>query len=486
MRRLQARGIFAALENEELNVPPVEEAPVELPNHSESVEADLADLNAEHADIAEHDAQIDEAEETVEALEAIREQLIEADKEGGLSRSGAAILKISLEHMYGRLGLASDRVVPAMESFGGAASRQESTQIALETIGETISKVWAAIVEAAKKAWEWIKGWYNKLFDTNTKVTNRAKALKEAAAKLGTDAPKTTEIQNESLTKALMLTEHGGSAEAVLSAVEKFAGEFSGGAGKYFANLEKLANSVKEGHAVDLRPEEMSLGLKHVEGDAARKIKLSVGAGSTVFASDELPGGKYFVSAWSGKTEGSFAGMAEGSAAHSEKALPVADKALIEKIAEAVESISGKVASTKSDLDAAGKVLEALIASGEAHMKAAGKEQDEQSKASVELARVCQKLITGAATSANKYLLDTCQSMLAWGEQSVSAHTGTALGNAAEKVGEKVGAAADAVKEKAGAAADAVKGAAGAAADKVKGAVNSAASKVADKTKKAE
>lgn len=485
MRRLQARGIFAALENEELNVPPVEEAPAELPNHAESLEADLADMNAEHADISEHDAQIDEAQETVEALEAIREQLIEADKEGGLTRSGAAILKISLEHMYGRLGLGTDKVVPAMESFGGAASRQESTQIALEEMNETIARVWQAIIDAAKQAWEWIKKWYMKLFDGNTKAASRAEALKAAAAKMADGEPKSKEIQNDGLFKKLELSQSSGISNLAegIARVEAFAGEFASGAGHYFANLTKLIDSVREGHPVDLKPEELSLGLKHREGSEASKLGLKVAAGATIFASDELPGGKFFVSAYSGNAETSFVGMTEHSVEAGEaKSLPTLDKGAIEKIAEGVKVVTDKVASTKSDLDAAGKALESLIAAGQAQMKAQGKEQDEQSQASVKLARLSQKLITGAATEANKYLVDVCEAFLAWGELSIRAHSGTALGNAAEKVGEHASNAADAVKDAAGKAGAAVKDAAGKAGAAVKGAVNSAASKVADKT----
>jgi hypothetical protein len=453
MRRIQNRGIFA-LENENLETPPPVEEPeviAELPQHSESAEADVAALNTEEGEINETDASIDEAVDSVQALEAIRETLIEADKEGGLSRAGARLLKVSLEHIYGRLGIPTDKVMPALESFGGSAGRQESTQVALEDIQEQAGNVWKKIVEWAKKIWEWIKSWYAKLFDTNTKVIARAKALKEAADKLTDAEPKSTEIQNASLAKNLIITTDAGGegvdGKAVLEHVESFAGEWAGNAKKYFDNLERLLKAVEEGKTVDLKPEEMNLGLKPVEEGAASKLGVKLAAGSKIFASEQLPGGKFFVSAWGGTVESSFVGLVDHSAKAEAANLPVLSKEVIIQLAEKVGSIAEKVASTKTAVEGADGALKALIGAGEKHMEAAGKEADEQGKSSVALARTAQKLIASAATAANKYLLDTCLNLLAWGEQSVKAHTGGALGNAAEKVGEKVGEAADKVGE---------------------------------------
>lgn len=429
MRRIQSRGIFA-MENEHLEEAPsvdVENEPTqELPQHSESAEADVSDMNADEGEINEADGAIDEAMDSVEALEAIREQLIEADKEGGLSRAGAGVLRVSLEHIYGRLGLSTDKVLPALESFGGAATRQESTQVAVEDIQEQAGNVWKKIVEWAKKIWEWIKSWYAKLFDTNTKVQARAKALLEAAEKLGDGAPQSTEIQDEKLAKELTITtDNAGekvNGEAVVKHVEQFAGEWAGNAGKYFENLKRMLEAVKEGKSVDLKPEEMSLGLREPTAEAASKLGVKVAAGSKIFASEQLPGGKFFVSAWGGTVESSFVGLVDHSNKAAAPHLPVLNKEQIKSVANAVHSIAEKVASTKTAVEGADNVLKVLIEAGEKHMQAAGKEIDEQGKASVALARTAQKLIASAATAANKYLLDTCLALLGWGEQSVKAH----------------------------------------------------------------
>jgi hypothetical protein len=485
MRRLQARGLFAALENEELDaVPPVEEVAEELPEHAESLEAGMSELNQEQGEINEQEAQIDEAEDTIEALESIREQLIEADKEGGLTKSGASILRVTLEHMYNRLNLpiASEKIMPALESFGGSASRQSATQIALENVNETIAKVWAAIVEAAKKAWEWIKGWFNKLFDQNTKVSNRAKALIAAATKLGDSGEvKSGEaIENDSIVKALQLDGET-TAGAVFASLEKVAKEFASGSKTYFSNLNRLLEEVRAGRAVDLKPEEMSFGL--TKASDPTKLGLRVQAGAEVFASEELPGRKHFVSAWGGTTESSFVGMVDrhGEGGDGGK-LPVLAKDDIIKIGGLAESLSATIAGTKENLDEAGKALDLLIKAGETHVKASGEAMDDQGKASVDLARVCHKLITGAATGVNKYLLDTCTALLGWGELSIKAHNGSALGNAAEKVGEAAGAAKDKVAEVAGAAAEKVGAAAGAVKDKV-GEVAGKVGEAVDKTR---
>jgi hypothetical protein len=452
MRRLQTRGLFAALENEALVTPPLveDETVEELPEHAESIEADVGALNEEHADIAENDAAIDEAEETIEALESIREALIEADKEGGLTKAGASILRVSLEHMYQRVGLviADEKVMPALESFGGAASRQSATQIALETVGEVISSAWAAIVKAAKSAWEWIKSWYAKLFDTNTKVTSRAKALIAAADKLPAGDPDESPIKNENIIKSLKM-EGETSIGKAFTALETVSKEFESGASTYFGNLNKLLEEVRAGHSVDLKPEEMSFGLQKAADPS--KLGLKIQAGAEVFASEELPGRFHFVSAWGGTTESSFVGLVARKGQGGEGgSLPVLYKEDIKKVGSLCESLSATIAGTKDHLDAAGKSLDLLIKAGESHVQASGEKMSDEGQASVQLARTCHKLITGAATGMNKYLLDTCQALLGWGELSVKAHTGTVAGNAAAKVGEVAGAAKDAVTDAAG------------------------------------
>jgi hypothetical protein len=495
MRRLQTRGLFAALENENLETPPVEtpEVAAELPDHAESLEADIGGLNEEHADIAEHDAAIDEAEETIEALESIREQLIEADKEGGLTKSGAAILKISLEHMYSRVGLpvTGDKLMPALESFGGAASRQSATQIALESVGEVISKAWAAIVAAAKKAWEWIKGWYAKLFDANTKVGNRAKALLAAADKMEGEGKGTESIKNEGIVNRLKMDGET-TVGKVFESLEKVSKEFESGASTYFNHLNHLLEEVRKGGTVDLKPEEMSFGL--AKATDPTKLGLKTQAGAEVFASEELPGRFHFVSAWGGTTESSFIGVVERHGEGGEGAeLPALGKDDVKKLAALCETLSATIAGTKEHMDGAGKSLDLLIKAGEQHVTASGDKMSEEGQASVQLARTCHKLITGAATGMNDYLIKTCQALLGWGELSVKAHTGSAIGNAAEKVGEHAAAAKDAVTEAAGKAGAAVKDAAGKVADKTKEAVGKAADAVGkgaaavkDKTAKAE
>jgi hypothetical protein len=505
MRRLQTRGLFAALENENLETPPVEtpvEVAPELPDHADSLEADIGGLNEEHADIAEHDAAIDEAEETIEALESIREQLIEADKEGGLTRGGANVLRVSLEHIYGRLGLPTAKVTPALESFGGHATRQSSTQIAIESLSETAANIWKKIVEWAKKIWDWIVGWYKKLFDMNTKVKARAEALKQAAVTVAKAQKKEEELENAGLAKSLSFAA-GPNFEETVTSLDHFVKQFNGGATKYFGSIKKLIESVKDGKNPGAQnAEAYSFGLQKeasVEGVEAPD-------GAAMFASPELPGRVRIVSVWS-----------EANIEHCQfkkidlplegehTKLPVLDSGAIEKAADLVLEMTNAVAASRSGLDEAGAAFKELMAAAESNINGTPDGQEGENvdaktagHAKLAIARKAQELLKDAATQVNHYLVTTAGHVVGWGELSAKAHgtpeaggeeggegteggektIGEKVGEAAGKAGEAVKTAAGKVGEAAGKAGTAVSDAAAKVGGKVTSAVDAAKSKL--------
>ena len=492
-------------ENGEIPTEPVDTIEDELddvPDHAESAEADLADINAERGEIDAADDAIGEAEDSVEALEAIRDALIEADKEGGLTRGGANVLRVSLEHIYGRLGLPTAKVTPALESFGGHATRQSSTQIAIESLSETAANIWKKIVEWAKKIWDWIVGWYKKLFDMNTKVKARAEALKQAAVTVAKAQKKEEELENAGLAKSLSFAA-GPNFEETVTSLDHFVKQFNGGATKYFGSIKKLIESVKDGKNPGAQnAEAYSFGLQKeasVEGVEAPD-------GAAMFASPELPGRVRIVSVWS-----------EANIEHCQfkkidlplegehTKLPVLDSGAIEKAADLVLEMTNAVAASRSGLDEAGAAFKELMAAAESNINGTPDGQEGENvdaktagHAKLAIARKAQELLKDAATQVNHYLVTTAGHVVGWGELSAKAHgtpeaggeeggegteggektIGEKVGEAAGKAGEAVKTAAGKVGEAAGKAGTAVSDAAAKVGGKVTSAVDAAKSKL--------
>lgn len=88
-----------------------------------------------------------------------------------------------VESICTRLGITT-RVMPSMESFGSANSRKAATKLAMEGVGDAISRVWQAVKEAIINLWNKIVAFVKKILNGNLALEKAAKALKERVAKL--------------------------------------------------------------------------------------------------------------------------------------------------------------------------------------------------------------------------------------------------------------------------------------------------------------
>lgn len=174
-----ARGLFAVLEDELSVIVPgvtneqaerVEELEEQVAQ-SEVVEADL--------EVAESNDTIEEAVTAIEELTDLAEVAEGSIEEGeGLSEDAAEIAEVAVEAICARLGYKpAKKVIPALESFGGASSRLDATKYALEGIKETIAKIWEAVKNFFKGIWTKIVALWKQLFDAATKVQARATTL---------------------------------------------------------------------------------------------------------------------------------------------------------------------------------------------------------------------------------------------------------------------------------------------------------------------
>jgi len=177
------KGIMALEDNEEV----VEAA--EATDFVEAPENDLADAAEAEGEIdTVHDG-IEEASETGETLEGINGHLEDSLENGGIQEPEARALEVAVEHMCARIGFTKrKKTFPAMEGFASKGSdRIRATKHAMEEIGSKISAIWAAIIAALEKAWEYTKTFFKSLFDATVGLKKRAENLEAQAKKTTSD-----------------------------------------------------------------------------------------------------------------------------------------------------------------------------------------------------------------------------------------------------------------------------------------------------------
>tara|TARA_B100000700_G_scaffold288181_1_gene344447 strand:+ start:9449 stop:10759 length:1311 start_codon:yes stop_codon:yes gene_type:complete len=275
---------------------PVEKAPVvDLTGPAlEHAEANLAlaTVGVEHAD-----GDVNELMEIAAGLESICGAASATIPEGGLKRSGAAMLHVAVEGYANRLGL-EESFVPGIESFGSEGEAITATQVSVEGIKETIQRVWEAVKAAVLKAIEAVKAWFAKFFINAEKIKARAEAIK-AGVKDKTGDAKESKV---SVGSAVAKLHKGGklaSVSTVAAEVKTVLGnvvtaqtELTKTAGALGDIVGKVAKENAEKGAELL----VEAGLKLVEAPQAFKgaldLKESTVDGEKAYFSDELFGGK--------------------------------------------------------------------------------------------------------------------------------------------------------------------------------------------------
>ena len=187
-------------ENEE-TAAPVEPA-------ADSVETELLEVAKADSDVAENEAQTEEAVEVAEGLEAFVLEMKAAQESGGITRHHAAtISRIATESLIsiGEAPATAARVMPALESFGSAARAMESTALGMESIAESAKNIWKKILAALEKAWNYIRDHFLKLFGAFEKLKKRAAALVARVEANTESKKKESSLEREDIAKALVI-----------------------------------------------------------------------------------------------------------------------------------------------------------------------------------------------------------------------------------------------------------------------------------------
>jgi hypothetical protein len=411
-RRFYAGKLTVGLENEEVTSTDVEATPADAEG-VDNLETHLLEVADSTAEGEAREQAIDEAEDTVEELEADLADAEVAQESGGLSKDAAAILQRNVANKLNRIGLAAPHAV-AVESFGSASSRASSTRLAMEGIKDGIRRAWEAIIAAIKKSIQWVKDHFNKVFGSYEALVKRAKAVAQRAENT-TGSIEERAFENDGLYARLMtgaktvaVTDLTGTFKTV---TETVLGKMDDFVTKAESAVEKVSALDKETMAVpadvtSLLNDSLSLlgtAAKDVSDDEKKKyVPDAEKAHYTVQAVSNLPGNKHVVVV---------AGAANDAAARPAlfkvkleaqltKNADVSGKKLntltvdqITSVAEMIENLAGEFVQSRKKFDKIADAKAKLVKQAERVSKLEYTSEDENAAAAKTSGKEVQKTI---------------------------------------------------------------------------------------------
>ncbi|QNR51701.1 hypothetical protein Xoosp14_10 [Xanthomonas phage Xoo-sp14] len=173
---MSVRDFFASMESED-------NADENLPEEtgSDSLEADLTEVEEAGAEADTDQTNVEQLEDTAEALESIALSLEADAKNGGLDPVAARYAQRAIDFALRPLGPSAKFSHASLESFGGDSSKQSATLSMEADVKAWLKKVWEAIKRAIAKVRDSIKQLFIKLFAAAPKLKRRADALQTTA-----------------------------------------------------------------------------------------------------------------------------------------------------------------------------------------------------------------------------------------------------------------------------------------------------------------
>lgn len=181
---------------EEVQVLPAEDADAVIVDTTDSMEEAIAAQDDAEAVVDEVVEQKEELEEAAAGLESIYNELAAIRKTGKTDRTTLKIANLAVESYTKRLGLDGTPMI-SVESF--------NSQLSMETIGETLKKIWDAIVQAVRNIRDAIWNLLKRIFT----AAGRLKARGERLGKLRlTGDAKTSEFTIKGLGRRIAVGTH--------------------------------------------------------------------------------------------------------------------------------------------------------------------------------------------------------------------------------------------------------------------------------------
>lgn len=124
----------------------VEEQTEDKTDEEEKKSAEDSEEEKEASSDEEGEKQDDESEEesdeSVKALEALRDEIMVSYQRGGMTEGEASMVNVAVNNILARNGLQAERVVPSIESFSENSTRRRlATSTTADMINRIISKI---------------------------------------------------------------------------------------------------------------------------------------------------------------------------------------------------------------------------------------------------------------------------------------------------------------------------------------------------------
>ena len=298
----------------------------------------------------EHE-ELESAATSLEGICTAIETSMESD-EAGLTQSAAKGYSLAVQAV---LGDALPNPVASMESFGGDTERRQATELSLESIQDTIKKIWEAIKRTVQKVISAVSDFFSKLFGGVEKAKKKAQELKGKVKDLKNASPKEDKFKAGGLSRVAIGGEVNkkvlmdGAAE--LMALSEFSSDAASTYGDYLQAVTDFFRAKKD--QLDL----VTKAVVELNDDFRKKDILE--------KETELPGGKIIMAKGDEKKEDKLPSLISPELADHPKAKSYkADKDGIEALnAGEIESLLDIVISNLEVVEKSKKVKEDVVKS---------------------------------------------------------------------------------------------------------------------------
>lgn len=111
-------------------------------DEEEKKSAEDSEEEKEASSDEEGEKQDEESDESVKALEALRDEIMVSYQRGGMTEGEASMVNVAVNNILARNGLQAERVVPSIESFSENSTRRRlATSTTADMINRIISKI---------------------------------------------------------------------------------------------------------------------------------------------------------------------------------------------------------------------------------------------------------------------------------------------------------------------------------------------------------
>ncbi len=284
---MSMNGLIVAMENAENGEADTSE--LAAAQTETAVVQDSADVAAVSDEIGDDTANAEAVAADAEQLEEIGEVAQEAVESGeGLSEDAAAMATIAVERIHQRLfGTRKQRIIPATESFGQTNTRLSSTKMIVESVGETLERIWKGIKAFVARIWDKIKLMIAKLLGSSKMNGKHIENLRQRIRDIPSDyEPKEEKLKNESLAKSISVDgSANASTFAVISANAKNLAKFGEDVCGIRSNLVALAaRAVANPKSPDYEKFTKENGLFSFNVNKAGKALLALSSSKTAAA----------------------------------------------------------------------------------------------------------------------------------------------------------------------------------------------------------